>query len=383
MSNFVKNHETSVTNANHKESVNAILSNVENTPYALRGATVKTILYFLFSVIAAIELSAALFFYVASLGVSKAVAMVVCGAVAFAFHGLLHSILTDTAKGIVFGKRKESGAMSNEVTANIILSIVLLLMASCTVFFVGKKGFTAYRATQYEVAQSEQVKPKNDGVTAQMLTGKSGKIAAYKLEMLADLEKAKSKTVDSETAKTANEASRYDATTATITDIVGASAFVLEVLLLLLAYTIATAKKAASIEEIARRKEQAASPQTATEKGTFEDKTSVTASVTDAVTPSRKIGFSDNRATNNTNGERVIIKGFQSKNDEKGSVTASVTDAVTDAVDKIDMSKLKMCLYCEKEYVYRIHNQKYCSETCRIDAWEEKNGKKLRRGVNA
>lgn len=118
--NMVKNHESSIKNANNAEQVGNILSNVENTPYALRGATVKTILYSLFSVIAAVELSAALFFYVASLGVPKAVAMVVCGVIAFGFHALLHSILTDTSKGIVFGKRTESGAMSNEVTANIV-----------------------------------------------------------------------------------------------------------------------------------------------------------------------------------------------------------------------------------------------------------------------
>lgn len=359
MSNFVKSHESSVTTANHADEVNAILSNVENTPYALRGATVKTILYFLFSLVAAVELSAALFFYVASLGVSKSVAMVVCAALAFAFHGLLHSILTDTAKGVVFGKRTESGAMSNEVTANIVLSIILLLMASCSVYFIGKKGFTAYRATQFETAQAEQIKPKSDGITANMLTSKSGKIAAYKLEMLTDLEKAKSKTTDAETTKANTEGVRYDATTATITDIVGASAFLIELLLFLLAYTIATAKKAAVIEEIAKRSEITA-------------KSNTTASVTDAVTASvvkpslspmqKQIGFSDNEG-------RTVVRGFSRQNTE--GTTASVTASV-------DNSKLRICLHCEKEYIYKIHNQKFCSEVCRVSNWENKAGRMLR-----
>jgi hypothetical protein len=355
MSNLVKSHENSVTSANHADEVNAILSNVENTPYALRGATVKTILYFLFSLVAAVELSAALFFYVVSLGVSKSVAMVVCAALAFAFHGLLHSILTDTAKGVVFGKRTESGAMSNEVTANIVLSIVLLLMASCSVYFIGKKGFTAYRATQFETSKAEQVKPKSDGITANMLTSKSGKIAAYKLEMLTDLEKAKAKTTDAEMTKANTEGSRYDATTATITDIVGASAFLIELLLFLLAYTIATAKKAAVIEEIAKRSEITA-------------KSNTTASVTDAVTASvvkpslspmqKQIGFSDNEG-------RMVVRGF----------TRQDTDDITASVDN---SKLRICLHCEKEYIYKIHNQKFCTEICRVSNWENKAGRTLR-----
>ena len=480
--NGAKKHENSVKNANHAESVGNILNNVENVPFALRGVTVKTILYFLFSFIAAVELTAALSFYTMSMGASVAVALVGCGLLAFGFHALLHGILSDTAKGIVFGKRTESGAMSNEVNVNIVLSIFLLIIASCTVFFVGKKGFTAYRATQYETAQNE-AKPKGDtkGIDASMLTNKSGKIAAWKLEALTDLEKAKAKTTEATTAQTTADRQSYDATTATITDIVGASAFLIELLLALLAYSIATAKLAAVMDEIARRNgaSQPTSQQAQATTGT------TTANNTPSVTaqaasntepkkhntyffndPSRKddrdynfvvhefmyhtksfdgfsmpypftkwdentlisileklnvpyqwhgndvfisddvkrqiiaeyqkvtppiepptaapiqpkaIGFSDNKATKTGNEGRIIIQGFQRQNSEKTPITASVTDAVTDAVSEKEDSKLKMCLYCENEYIYRIHNQKYCSEECRIAAWNEKTGKQLRK----
>jgi hypothetical protein len=493
MQNLSKTHEKNVQTAVHGEQVSNILDNVENVPFALRGAKGKAILYFLFSFIAAAELTAALTFYTASMGLSIIVAAVFCGAVAFGFHALLHGILSDTAKGIVFGKRTESGAMKAEVTGNIILSIVLLAIAACSVFFIGKKGFTAYRATAYEKKQDD-VKgklPPIKSIDASMLTSKSGKISSYKLEMLGDLEKAKAKTTEAAQAKDESDASRYDGTTATITDIVGASAFLIELLLALLAYSIATAKLAATMDEIARRNgashrdhvqpsqqatteavqstpsvtPQAASNtpnQQAATTGTTAQSTpsvsqptnektgvtqrfneytvndqnaiteklkqdlerdmfyfsvdqikaylsrvnglvtivsdattvtikfhspivtdDITASVTDAVTaaplPQKQIGFSDNRTPKNGNEGRTVIQGFARKNEAKTPITASVTANVTDAVIEKEDSKLKMCLYCENEYIYRIHNQKYCSEECRIAAWNEKTGKQLRK----
>jgi hypothetical protein len=177
--------------------------------------------------------------------------------------------------------------------------------------------------------------------------------------MLTDLEKAKAKTTDAEMTKANTEGSRYDATTATITDIVGASAFLIELLLFLLAYTIATAKKAAVIEEIAKRSEITA-------------KSNTTASVTDAVTASvvksslspmqKQIGFSDNEG-------RMVVRGFTRQDTD--DITASVTAFV-------DNSKLRICLHCEKEYIYKIHNQKFCTEICRVSNWENKAGRTLR-----
>jgi hypothetical protein len=313
MQNLSKTHEKNVQTAVHGEQVNNILDNVENVPFALRGATVKTILYFLFSFIAAAELTAALTFYTASMGLSIILASVFCGVVAFGFHALLHGILSDTAKGIVFGKRTESGAMKAEVTGNIILSIVLLAIAACSVFFIGKKGFTAYRATAYEKKQDD-VKgklPPIKSIDASMLTSKSGKISSYKLEMLGDLEKAKAKTTEAAQAKDESDASRYDGTTATITDIVGASAFLIELLLALLAYSIATAKLAATMDEIARRN-GASQPQSQLDPGTT---TGATAQSTPSVTP---------QAASNTQSQQTATTGTTAQS------TPSVTPTTTE-----------------------------------------------------
>ena len=157
---------------------------------------------------------------------------------------------------MVFSKKRESQAMSNEVKTNIVLSIVLLATVALIVFFVGKKGFTSYRGKQYEIAQNE-VKPKEAkkelGITADMLTNKKGKITGDKLEQLAAVTSATAKATDATVHAASVDREAYDATTAQMTDIVGASAFVLELLLALLAYSIATAKFAAVYDEIARR----------------------------------------------------------------------------------------------------------------------------------
>lgn len=384
MQNLSKAHEKSVQTAVHTEQVDTILNNVENVPYALRGSTVKTILYYLFSAVAALELSAALFFYVSSLGTPKAVAMVGCGVIAFLFHGLLHSILTDTTKGMVFSKKRESKAMSAEVITNIVLSVFLLIMAACIVFFVGKKGFTAYRATQYEQAQA---KPKDEvkEVTVDMLTNSKGKVAAWKLEALTDLEKAKAKTTEATTAQATADRQSYDATTANVTDIVGASAFVLELLLALLAYSIATAKYAAVFDEIARRNQVQAQAENEQKQPKNDEKASVTANVEANVSdekatpksdqeappqPQKRIGFQPQTVTGNEG--RTVVKGFV-----KESTTASVTANVERPTPP---PNTRVCQWCDEYFVYSIHNQKYCCEDCRIAAYQERTGKTLIKG---
>ncbi|MBL7815206.1 MAG: hypothetical protein JNL70_09355 [Saprospiraceae bacterium] len=363
--NVVKIHESSVKSADQFENVNAILSHIANTPFALRGVKTKTIFYFLFSLIAAAEMAAAFFFQISALGFPIAVVVALSLLLPIVFHGLLHNTLVDTALGIVFVKRKESGAMASEVTSNIILSIALLLGAACTVFFVGKKGFSNYRAIQYEkkINDDKSKLPPIQTVDATMLTNKNGKIAAWKLEALADLEKAKATTIEKQTEKEVADRAAYDATTAQITDIVGVSAFALEFLLALLAYSIATAKKAAVMEELVQRQKMNGEPFTANVKQ--QALMADTDSANTAPPSVQKFGFSENNG-------RTVIRGFQRQNDLP---TANVEQqALTTNTDK---SKMKVCLHCETEYVYKIHNQKYCSENCRIAAWEARTGKKF------
>lgn len=66
--------------------------------------------------------------------------------------------------------------------------------------------------------------------------------------------------------------------------------------------------------------------------------------------------FSQNR-------DRVIIKGF-----------------LPNAVKQQALNgKERICEHCGGEYIYRIHNQKYCTEGCRISAWEARTGKKFKK----
>jgi hypothetical protein len=368
MANSVKQHETNVATTSDAQSVNDILQSVENVPFALNGATTKTILYALFSVLAASELTSALGFYTASLGVSLVGAFTICGFVASAFHYLLHSILSGTAHGIVFKKRAESKAMSTEVVANIILSIVLLLAASCTVFFVGKKGFSAYRATEFETkmkAATPPVSSENTTVTPQMLTSKRGKISVYKLELLGKLEQAKAASTDATTNQNTTEKDSYDRTTNTITDIVGASAFVLEMLLALLAFTIATAKKAAVIEEIVRRKENNVTQENVTittKNDTKRNDNDRKGIVTQQRYDSEPLRYDNNNLPkpSENNDKRTIVSGFSTPKNE---------------VLRNDADPKKVpCGSCKTPFLPKNARHKFCSDSCRLEAWQAKNG---------
>ena len=222
-----------------------------------------------------------------------------------------------------------------------------------------------------------------------MLTGKNGKIAAWKIEALADLEKAKAKSTEATTAQTTADRQSYDATTASVTDIVGASAFVLELLLALLAYSIATAKYAAVFDEIARRNAKASvtgEAENDEKAAKSTEKASVTANVEASVEentptrhsdqeqppqPKKSIGFQ--RQTTTGNEGRTIVKGFQ-KNTEKASVEASVERPTPP-------QNTKVCQWCDEYFVYSIHNQKYCCEDCRIEAYQARSGKTLIKGL--
>ncbi len=39
----------------------------------------------------------------------------------------------------------------------------------------------------------------------------------------------------------------------------------------------------------------------------------------------------------------------------------------------------RVCKHCQKEYIYKHNKQQYCSETCRVAAWEQRNGKRLKK----
>lgn len=78
--------------------------------------------------------------------------------------------------------------------------------------------------------------------------------------------------------------------------------------------------------------------------------------------------------------------GFQFGNDSQKTTHVSQNEPKTE--QKTELTKgNRICQYdgCKKAYTYKVHNQKFCSETCRINNWNQKTGKKfiLKGGKNA
>lgn len=63
--------------------------------------------------------------------------------------------------------------------------------------------------------------------------------------------------------------------------------------------------------------------------------------------------------------------GFNTKNkDKENPVRKSYNDTPS--------PKQRTCVHCSKNYEYRHHKQKYCTNECRIEAWETRTGKTLK-----
>jgi hypothetical protein len=88
-----------------------------------------------------------------------------------------------------------------------------------------------------------------------------------------------------------------------------------------------------------------------------------TATDNEAEKPQRKIGFFGKNVGNDLTNETATET-------DKTTVESLTTKIVVN-------NQTRICEYCGTSYVYRHHKQKYCSEPCRIDAWEQRNGKTL------
>jgi hypothetical protein len=110
----------------------------------------------------------------------------------------------------------------------------------------------------------------------------------------------------------------------------------------------------------------------------------------------RQIGYNRNKQTSekgNTpiNNFNNFSDGFNAINDSSGKDKISgfnainlndndnrITKIVT--VQKSDKnSNERICKNCNKAYVYKHHKQMYCTDECRIESWELRTGKKLRK----
>jgi hypothetical protein len=88
-----------------------------------------------------------------------------------------------------------------------------------------------------------------------------------------------------------------------------------------------------------------------------------TATDNEAEKPQRKIGFFGKNIGNDLTNDTATENG-------KTTVESLTTKIVVN-------NQTRICEHCGTSYVYRHHKQKYCSEPCRIDAWEKRNGKEL------
>lgn len=79
---------------------------------------------------------------------------------------------------------------------------------------------------------------------------------------------------------------------------------------------------------------------------------------------------------------RKPIKGFQQKSNTSNNFNSHTLNS--NAYDSrnttvVEVEKLRSCLDCGSSYVYKQWNQKFCSEKCRINNWQKKNGRELKK----
>lgn len=330
-----------------QKAISAILSQTDNSQYALKGAVNAERLYILFSIIALVELGAALFFYGAGFGINLTAAAALALGLAGGYHILLHHQLDHTSQGITFAKATENKALKNMALVNRVISLALIFFAAALIYFVGRPAFSAYRETQWEKMAAATPPPS---VSMAQLTDSKGKLSVSRANAFTRLTNAAA-------GNTAEAKQRYDKTTATVADVVGVSAFIVEAILALLAYAIGAAKYAAVLDHLA----DGNSP-TATVGSLNSHRTAANAAPI-------SYNYTEPEPTQTDSG-RVIIQGFRRPD---GNPTASVGEKTA-----TNSAASRVCGHCSEEFTYSIHNQKFCSESCRKRAWEARTGKKLK-----
>lgn len=261
----IRNFETMQNLQGDEHRISQILSATRPHKSALNGISYQLWIYAILSILAASELTAAAFFYTSSLGLSFYISLIACLSVCFGYHFLLHNILTEMAEDWSFKNHLSSRAMLSKMLISTVLSLVLLLGAASFVNLIGKPSFIAYHELKY--SYNPRMVQSSDNITASMLTNKRGKISTDKIEQLTIYTQSKA---NAENEAAQNEEVRHNSYTVKATDtseIIGATAYILEAILLLLAFSIAKSKYAAVIHKIKHqtelldaRKQQAASP---------------------------------------------------------------------------------------------------------------------------
>lgn len=329
-----------------QKAINAILSQTDNSQYALKGAVNAERLYILFSIIALVELGAALFFYGAGFGINLTAAAALALGLAGGYHILLHHQLDHTSQGITFAKATENKALKNMALVNRVISLALIFFAAALIYFVGRPAFSAYRETQWEKMAAATPPPS---VSAAALLDNKGKLSVSRANAFTRLTNATA-------GNTAEAKARYDKTTATVADVVGVSAFIVETILALLAYAIGAAKYAAVLDHLASDGTQTANVGSLNSHRTAVNAAPISYNYSEPEQPAADPG-------------RIIIQGFRRAD---GNQTANVGEKTA------TNNASRVCGHCGESFIYSIHNQKFCTEACRKKAWEARTGKKLK-----
>jgi len=100
-------------------------------------------------------------------------------------------------------------------------------------------------------------------------------------------------------------------------------------------------------------------------------KVASSATETEEKSQRQSIGFKTQQGTNNNGNTETLPT---ANNQRTFAVHSSNVENTTEKSNE----KTRNCLHCGEAYIYSIHNQKYCSESHRIAAYELRSGKELR-----
>jgi hypothetical protein len=396
MQNFVKSYESEQQKSNQAAKVAQILYENDAKNLAINGIATKTVLYSILSAIAVLELCAALFFYLSgAFSVPTFPSVAIGASIAIAYHYYLHAVLVSTCAAIAFERKHHSKAMKSETVINIIICLVLLLVAALAVVILGRNGFAAYRMNQYEAktasvpVDSARSKPS---VSVALLT-KNGQLITERANALANVQNAENaaKTIENAqiTQNNAQKRKEYDAQTVQLSTVVGTSAFFVELLLLLLAYSIATAKRAATIETESNEYiilNSSVTQNNAQNGLSVTQNNGTERSVTQSVTQPNN-GLLTQK--NDTVTQPTVTQNDNSVTQKLDKLTELLERMITQPSPQIAMEtekrqigfQNKACKQCQKPILDAKSDRKeFCETKCRIEFWKDKTGQEVIKG---
>jgi hypothetical protein len=95
----------------------------------------------------------------------------------------------------------------------------------------------------------------------------------------------------------------------------------------------------------------------------------------------RTIGFNSNKkSTDNTN--KIINNSYSVNTDDLSNYKSNDNDTHDNSITNIVVNENapnRTCKNCLQGFTYKHHKQMYCSDVCRIENWEKRTGKKLKK----